>query len=274
MTAIRPRHWPRWTLARRLCALAFLGLLLLGHLAWFPYFAGSTTATRIANRVPLADPLAALEVTLAARQATWDTVVGAGLLVLVAAVLGPVFCGWVCPLGLLLDLNDWLGRRIRRRRKSPAGVATDHGQTARLTVLGLCLGFSLTASIPLFQVLSPINMVGWPVAITWTVDASLVVVAVILVVEHFRPRIWCRALCPLGALYSLLGRFAPWRVRVGPEQQSRLQCRQCTLHCPMGIHVMEDYVLKERTSIDHPACTRCGACLDACPGSVLKLGIR
>ncbi|MAE67846.1 MAG: hypothetical protein CMJ18_26630 [Phycisphaeraceae bacterium] len=48
---------------------------------------------------------------------------------------------------------------------------------------------------------------------------------------------------------------------------------QCTLNCPMGIRVMQDYALKGR-AVDHPACTRCGSCVDACPGGVLSLRVR
>jgi ferredoxin len=35
---------------------------------------------------------------------------------------------------------------------------------------------------------------------------------------------------------------------------------------------MEEYTLAGKLSIDHPDCTRCGSCIDACPRGVLKLG--
>jgi formate hydrogenlyase subunit 6/NADH:ubiquinone oxidoreductase subunit I len=43
---------------------------------------------------------------------------------------------------------------------------------------------------------------------------------------------------------------------------------------PPCIDVMQGYVLPGRPTIDHIACTRCGACLEACPGGVLSLGFR
>ena len=39
----------------------------------------------------------------------------------------------------------------------------------------------------------------------------------------------------------------------------------------MGIRVMEDCEFVGKPSVDHPDCTRCGACIDACPHGVLKL---
>ncbi len=95
-----------------------------------------------------------------------------------------------------------------------------------------------------------------------------------VVLELLAPRFWCRALCPLGALYGYFGRPARLRVRVDREQARRLRCRRCTEACPMGIPVMEGYVLAGATSIGHPDCTRCGACTEVCPTGVLRLGFR
>ncbi len=95
----------------------------------------------------------------------------------------------------------------------------------------------------------------------------------ICLVELFVPRVFCRAICPLGALHSLLSRGAllhAW-VRSGGE---KLSCAQCTMRCPMGIRVMEDYVLAGRDSVADPECTRCGTCADVCQGQVIGLGIR
>ena len=61
------RRFRRWTWARRVTAGAFLALLVLGALPWFPWVKGSMTATPWFGVVPLVDPLAALEVTLASR---------------------------------------------------------------------------------------------------------------------------------------------------------------------------------------------------------------
>ncbi len=276
MMATGRRSWPRWTIARRTSAVTFLGLLVLGHCEWFGHFSGSTTATRIGQLVPLADPLAAAEVTLATQSMTWEMAVGAGALLLVAAILGPVFCGWVCPLGLLLDLSQSLRKRIWRwvGRRPRDACAAEGTRSVRFALLGIVLGFSSVASIPLFQVVSPINVVAWVAAITWTVDVGLILVGAVILVEQFFPRLWCRVLCPLGALHSLAGSVAPWRIRVSPGQDAQLRCRQCTLNCPMGIDVMDGYVLPGRPSVGHIACTRCGSCIEACPGAVLSLGFR
>ena len=270
------KHWPWWTIARRCTALLFVALLVVASGGNVELVTGSTTATRLGDVVPFADPLAALEAMLASRSVTSDLLIGAGLLLAFGALFGPVFCGWVCPLGLLLDVNDSLRRHVRRLLRRPPQIPRRGARAAavRWAVLGIVLGFALVAAIPLFQILSPINLIGHLIAIGGPVAPTLIVLGVLLAMEWIWPRLWCRVWCPLGALYSLIGRLAVWRVCVNEEEPQRQPCMRCTLNCPMGIRVMQDYALTQRLSVDDPACTRCGACIDACPGGVLSLGFR
>ena len=87
----RRRKLLSWALARRLTALAFAGVLVLGSFSWFPWFKGATAAGTWFGIVPLVDPLAALESTLAGRSFESTVWIGAGLLVAAALLLGPVF---------------------------------------------------------------------------------------------------------------------------------------------------------------------------------------
>ncbi|KAF4531304.1 hypothetical protein B566_EDAN019407 [Ephemera danica] len=57
-----------------------------------------------AGALPLADPLAVAQVAVATGGFTQDMLLGAGLVLLLAAFCGPVFCSWACPFGLLSEL--------------------------------------------------------------------------------------------------------------------------------------------------------------------------
>lgn len=272
----RGRHWPLWTWSRRATAASILLLFVLSGLGLFPWLKGSLTAATWFELVPLADPLAALEVTLATRRLHSELLLGAALLVAFCVLVGPVFCAWLCPLGLLLDLND-ASRRLMTRR-----VFHRHGEEQRpyarsaswprYVLLGVTLGVALTMGIPVFQTVSPINIVVW--SLVFAAGPGLAFVALILVAEQIWPRLWCRTLCPLGALYGLLGRFGALRVRIDLAEAGKSPCQLCSRRCPMGIRVMEDYSLAGTSSVDHPDCTRCGTCVDGCPGGVLFLGFR
>ncbi|WP_318258596.1 4Fe-4S binding protein [Geobacter anodireducens] len=68
------------------------------------------------NALFRADPLVAATYLLAAKTFTW-LLLPAVLLLVATALLGRFFCGWVCPLGTILDL---LGSRFRRRGAPPS----------------------------------------------------------------------------------------------------------------------------------------------------------
>jgi ferredoxin-type protein NapH len=288
------KRFNKWTWSHRLCAVAFLVLLSFGSLGGAAWFRGSTSSSTAFDLVPFSDPLAALEVLLASHTLEITLLIGALLLVLLGGVMGPVFCGWVCPLGLLLDLNQGVRKLIARA----FGNAWPHISLLpafRYGVLGLVLGFSLVAGAPAFQTLSPINFMAWTI-VFYPHDAVgsdpgfwprcgamfqsmigaggmlLAVLGFLLVLEYFASRLWCRALCPLGGLYGLIGRFAPFRVRVNRSAACPEGCERCEIYCPMDIAVKKQYLSEGRADIDALECTRCGDCIDACPRDVLRFG--
>ncbi|MHC4405865.1 MAG: 4Fe-4S binding protein [Planctomycetota bacterium] len=263
-----------WTWARRLTAVSFLALLFLGRNHWFPWLKGSLTATSWFGAVPVVDPLSGLETALASRSVTTTVLAGAGAVALTAILLGRVFCGWVCPLGLVLDLSDALrGRLVRGLERLGVRIPQfTASQEIKYWLLALCLVLSAWSALPVFTAISPVNLVA--LAVVTTPGVEMTAVGLLMALELFSRRVFCRALCPLGALHALLGRFGRVRVRVARECSRQLACRQCTHDCPMGIRVLEDWVTPGRSSVADPECTRCGACADGCPGGVLGMGVR
>lgn len=268
------RPWYRnWALYRRTTALIFLAALVLGSYDTFsPYFRGSTSGTMILDIVPLTDPLAAIELTLATGDFHLTAMIGAAILIGAAIVLGPVFCAWVCPLGLVLDLNHSLRHHFRRLVLRKPRLERDHTPIPMLTksvLLGLLAGFAVVAHLPVFQILSPINLLVR--AIVFGSALGISVILAIITLEWFLPRIWCRSLCPLGALYGLVGRFGFLRIQINPVMAGKTPCQKCSKTCPMGVPIMEDYTMVGQTAVTHPNCTRCGECSQICPKSVLSL---
>ncbi len=232
---------------------------------------GSTSGTTVLGVLPLIDPLASLETVDATRAIASDVLIGVSVLVAGAFIFGPEFCGWICPLGLLIELNQDLRRMVLRlvriQPKPPTGPLPSW---VCYCMFGGVIGFAAISGQPLFQILSPINLLVR--GILFVAGPGPIVVAAILVVEHVWPRMWCRILCPLGAFYGLAGRFGLFRIRIKTEDCLRNPCRMCTRSRPMGIRVMEDYVAKLKSSVDHPSCTRCGNCADRCPQDLVSLG--
>lgn len=250
------------------------------------------------------DPLAAISVSLARRMIPskffWAFItLGATL------VLGRVWCGWVCPLGTLLDLF-----RLRKAQRNTIRVSSRWRQV-KYFLLFVVLTNALFANLTLL-ILDPLTILtrtlttavmpalnyafttlefwlygfgpGFVLTpLTW-LDAVLrgtvlparqpfyqvnVLSALLFMglvsLNLFTNRFWCRHLCPLGALLGLLSKVSWLRRVVGP---GCTQCRRCGRDCPMGT------IEPERDFAGDPGeCILCLACLDACSqGSVTFKG--
>lgn len=251
----------KWTIARRVVQIGAIALIaspLLGQTA----FRGNLAAGELLG-IGLADPLAFLQATLASRLFV-PSFLGAALLVaaLYFATGGRSFCGWVCPVCLVTELGDGLRRRLGTGERLFPLAGTRWS-------LAVTLVISLLAGIPLFELLSPIGVTTRAVMFkAW--QPLLLVLALLLVELLVSRRLWCRSLCPVGGLYSLMGRFSP--LRIGFSRQLCTNCGECSQVCPVA-EVLVPALTGEARQIVSGDCTRCGACIDVCAPQALKAGI-
>ncbi len=207
----------------------------------------------------IADPLAALLATTAGR--TTALLLAALVPIALTLLLGRVFCGWLCPARLPVELAAWT-RRHRRRRKhllrAPWLRRFKYGVLVAGLILAVLLGWNLLALIypPAILVreghyLLTYGTLGWGAALL-----AVVLVGDLLVDGG----IWCRGLCPGGALYSLLARPALLRMQLDEERCTG--CNRCQKVCPLGL---------DPTDSPGGECDRCGLCRRECRDSALDL---
>jgi ferredoxin len=262
--------------------LVFLALVARTH--WTP--TGSAQAPVFLRM----DPLAAL-VTWLAPTPTWLPLFLPALGLLVAtAVLGRFFCGWICPLGTVIDGSDHLlaaGRRPSRRWSQPALKLYILGFVLAAAVFGTQVAW-LADPIPLLTrvavtVAYPVVAAAYNLGVTtarpflldlhWRLSpmenaptfalnlAVLAGFAGILALGLLGRRTWCRNLCPLGALLGLVGRLGLWRRRV----TGCVSCRRCAAACKMAAVVVDPE--DEPTDYSRTATSECIQCYDClvCP---------
>ncbi|QWV93223.1 NapH/MauN family ferredoxin-type protein [Geomonas oryzisoli] len=250
----------RWWLPRRSVQIGTL-LLIASPAAGFTFFKGNLASAELAG-VRLSDPLACLQAVIGSGVMIPSYLFGALLVTVGYFVLGGrSFCGWVCPVGFFTELGDKLRRRVGTGG-TLLPLAT--GRYALAAVLGVVAA----TGVPLFEVLSPIGIVGRAVAFASLVP--LLFPAAILVVElTAAPRVWCRSLCPLGAFYALLARFSP--LKVSFDRARCTGCGDCVAICPVP-EVLDPLWSQESCRIRTGDCTRCLACIDSCAERALKVG--
>ncbi|MBU1910611.1 MAG: 4Fe-4S binding protein, partial [Verrucomicrobia bacterium] len=80
-----------------------------------------------------------------------------------------------------------------------------------------------------------------------------------LLINLWIPRFYCRYLCPLGALYGVLGRFALWRI--GKKQDACSNCLLCEADC--------EGACQPAGRIRAHECVLCMNCLHSCPDDLI-----
>jgi MauM/NapG family ferredoxin protein len=267
-------------IARKVVQLGFLGLFLYPFLPLVYRRLTQRPAPVVLSWLLPWDPL--LLFASLPRLGRGVLVIGAPLLlVAVTLVAGRFFCGWVCPLGTILDLvrplSPWRWRGRTRRPESRLGrwLTLPNGNSY--------LKYYLAVGALLSSVLS-LRLVGWldPLVLFQRVVTVIVsnlfalrsrgfdlylsvsfLFLGILLLELWRPRFWCRHLCPQGALLGWLSRWTLLNRRVSDACN---YCRQCRGACAMNA------IPKEPHETNYQECVFCLECESACPEKAVSFG--
>ncbi|MFB6153498.1 MAG: 4Fe-4S binding protein [Halodesulfurarchaeum sp.] len=265
----RLRRWLQWGIA---------GLLLFSgirYTLWVFHFRYGTPYVPRPASVEAFLPISAL-VALKAWVATgvFPTVHPAGLAILLAVLLTALvfhrgLCSWACPIGLLEEYLGKLGIRGLGRKVTPPRWLDYPLRAIKYLLLAfflkvILLDMSGRAAMAFLH--SPYNKVAavkmldfWLHPGPWTIGIVGFLVVGSLVVQN----LWCRYLCPYGALLSVIGLLSPATVNINRDETACDDCGLCTQTCPNYVDVQS---AGEVTALE---CTRCAQCIETCPENAL-----
>jgi ferredoxin-type protein NapH len=247
-----------------LLGLASGGELAASTPAQLPFY-GSLSSSSVGG-FRLLDPFATLELIAATRTVEPSWLLAAGAVLGFYTLVGArAFCGWVCPVNLVLECTEWVRGRL--------GIAVVERAVPRHAKLGVAATFLLLALLtarPLFETLSPIAALGK--GLLFGSFTGIAVLGAIVVAELFwARRVWCRSLCPVGGLYELAGRIGLLKVRSGTGRCTG--CQRCRRVCLSSPEILDPIIKGAAARVVAGDCMRCGACVDECPEKALRLGI-
>jgi len=262
--APRAKRRMSWTILRRLVQ----ALALLAFIAFFVWSRRGGWPGSVVNASMRLDPLAMLAHLLASR----TILIGSALALITLALtlcFGRVWCGWLCPLGTLLDLFSLGWWRGKRDAPPDSWRMVKYGLLLTLIAAALFANLTLMIFDPLTILFRTLSVTVWPAVdqlVTVAEATAYQIPALRSAVSTFdglvRPRVlpvspvfyrytvlyagvflgvillnlvasrfWCRYLCPLGALLGLVSKVAILRRKVNERCQ---ECDACARVCPTG----------------------------------------
>ncbi len=229
-----------------------------------------------------------------------------GVVFVIILVLSLIFnrtlCGWLCPLGALLDMFRRLfvkplkGGKVPLRKRAYGWKFIILNSFAILALFGIPLlwlwePMSLLPRSMTTIFFPPFNagvdaisgslresgsMMGlsrylnnnmldpWPPRFLYAF-LMLIIFAIPFALEFRYSRGFCRILCPLGALMGYLSPFA-WVQR--KVSGSCTECMSCLNDCRMGA------IYNSGRNYNPSECVLCGDCIDVCPTRAVSFGFK
>ncbi len=201
--------------------------------------------------------------------------------VILTIIFGRFFCSWICPFGSLHHFVGYLAHRKTKLAKRIQFNKYRKAQCIKYIILIFFLSMAAFPSIsatlqtglldpiPLitrsFQALLSITDRGVNIISTtprfyeagWLI---LLIFFTAVLLNLVIPRFYCRFICPLGALFGILGRFAIWRI--GKNQSECSNCTLCERSCEGGCDPSGNIRISE--------CVLCFNCRQDCKDELIS----
>lgn len=190
-----------------------------------------------------------------------------GTLLLFGLFLGRFICGWICPFGFIQELIYKIPSKKIRKNKV----------TGLLTYLKYVILIIFVIVIPLWKLIPgfckyicPVGTLEGGIFFTYMDPAlrqitgilftwKVFLMVLILVICVFCYRMFCRFLCPLGAIYSFFNPIAFFGIKV--DDKKCIHCDSCVKNCRMDVRHICDR-----------ECIHCGECIKHCPVDAISFG--
>lgn len=183
-----------------------------------------------------------------------------------AILLNRVFCGWVCPLGLLQEFFTKIGRKLKVKQNSWPRPLDRYLKYVKYIGLFIIIYFTWKTGTLVFAPYDPWAAYGhiaggfadlYNEFLIGTLFLIIGMVGSIWITQN-----WCKYFCPMGAMLAIFSKFSP--TRIVRDTDTCINCNTCSKVCPVSIDVSK---LKE---IRNAECYQCGDCIEKCPKPSLE----
>lgn len=184
-------------------------------------------------------------------------------IVLLSLLGSKLFCGWVCPVGVLQEAVHSISSSSKKRM-----LPFKLTNYVRIIIFALSIMLALLLGLNLyFEFLNPFIVLRWRINADLLTLSSWTVMALVVGASIYIYKPYCYLICPIGLLTWLLEHVTLARVVLNENLCDR--CDTCVdeTNCPS----VKALIMKERM---RPDCFSCGRCIASCPRDALEYRVK
>lgn len=186
-----------------------------------------------------------------------------GITLLLAILFRRSFCGLICPFGAIQEFFARIGQKLFKKRFVIPEKIDKPLRYLKYVILFVTVFYAWkTAGLWMspYDPWSAYAHISEGFESIWKeTSVGFIILIITLVGSLLYDRFFCKYLCPMGALYAIVGKISPYKVE--RNHDVCVKCGLCNKACPMNIDVMKS---KEVTSLE---CINCQSCVLSCPKS-------
>lgn len=221
----------------------------------------------------VACPLGSIQNALAESKTKTPTYVF-GIILLYCIILGRTICGYLCPAGLLQELLYKIKTPKLKKNQITRALSYIKYVLLFVFVIGIPLMYALQDNnmpVPAFCkyicpvgtfegsvfLLAPSSNSSYYQMLGAIFSWKFLVLLLIILSAIFIYRVFCRFLCPLGAIYGFFNKLSILGVKV--DKSKCTNCHACVNFCKMDVKEVGDH-----------ECINCGECISVCNEHAIK----